>query len=305
MDSRERRASLMRRARVVLACVSAAIAVLAGAATSVAGRRAPGSDSPAGVRLLLAHPAYRAGQSIPVTLVNGSRSLILRGVCFDVQRRADGGWMSVTGTHGIALPCSMTAGVPQPAGARADVELVLYDDLRPGDYRITLRYKPAHGVDLGNLTGPDVRSVHAGLSVLVFRLGAKPSLSGRRILALAERAASGAGDPQPTLIQHAAGTRFDANRIASGELVFEWNWSYLIAIRGHFAATRAPLPHGGKPPSGTVITLVVDARTGQITDGGLSNRYPSLAQLGPVTTDLRGAWANTRRVRHSPAPPRP
>ncbi len=37
---------------------------------------------------------------------------------------------------------------------------------------------------------------------------------------------------------------------------------------------------------GTVIRLVVDARTGQITDSGLSDRYPPLAQLGRVTTDL-------------------
>jgi len=63
-----------------------------------------------------------------------------------------------------------------------------------------------------------VRSVHAGLKVLAFRPGARPSLSERRILRLAEHAASGSGDPKPTLIQHAAGTRFDAVRIWSGDL---------------------------------------------------------------------------------------
>jgi hypothetical protein len=36
-----------------------------------------------------------------------------------------------------------------------------------------------------------------------------------------------------------------------------------------------------------VITLVVDAATGQVTDSGVSNRYPPLARLGKVTTDLR------------------
>jgi hypothetical protein len=40
----------------------------------------------------------------------------------------------------------------------------------------------------------------------------------------------------------------------------------------------------------------VNASTGQVTDGGLSNRYPDLAKLGRVHTDLR-------RVprRHQPA----
>jgi hypothetical protein len=84
------------------------------------------------------------------------------------------------------------------------------------------------------------------------------------------------------------GTRFDAVRISSSDLVFEWNWSYLIAIRGDFTtATGVPLPPGAKPPTGTVVTLVVDARTGQVTDSGLSDRYPPLGELGPVTTDLR------------------
>jgi hypothetical protein len=36
----------------------------------------------------------------------------------------------------------------------------------------------------------------------------------------------------------------------------------------------------------SVITLVLDARTGHVTDFGISDRYPPLAQLGPVTTDL-------------------
>ena len=53
------------------------------------------------------------------------------------------------------------------------------------------------------------------------------------------RPASGDGDPRPTLIQHAVGTRFDAVRISSGDLVFEWNWSYLISIRGLSQTTGA------------------------------------------------------------------
>ena len=195
--------------------------------------------------------------------------------------------VTVASTHGIRLPCLAIDSIPQPAGTGVQDE-PLYDDLLPGDYRITLRYKPAHGMDIGSLRGPHVRSVQARLKVLAYRPGPRPSLDEQRILALAERAASGAGDPKPTLIQHAVGTHFDAVRISSGDLVFEWNWSYLIAIQGHFIAFGAtPIPPGAKPPTGTVITLVVDTRTGRVTDSGLSNRYPPLAELGPVTTDLR------------------
>jgi hypothetical protein len=236
--------------------------------------------------LVLAHNAYAAGHSITVTVVNGSHTQILRGVYFELQRQDRGRWRSVTRTHGIALPCAGTFGDPQPAGARAQVGLPLYDDLVPGDYRLTLRYKAPHGLNLGNLRGPQVRSVHARLKVVAFRPGPRPSLSEERILSFAEQAARRSGDPKPPLIQHATGTRFEAVLISSGDLGFEWNWSYLIAIRGHFRATDASYL-GAKPPSGSVITLVVDARRGQVTDTGISNRYPPLAKLGPVTTDLR------------------
>jgi hypothetical protein len=36
-----------------------------------------------------------------------------------------------------------------------------------------------------------------------------------------------------------------------------------------------------------VITLVLDAKTGQVEDFGASNDYPDIAKLGPVTTDYR------------------
>jgi hypothetical protein len=195
--------------------------------------------------------------------------------------------VTVTHTHGISFPCIQIAGVSQRAGARAQVGLPLYDDLIPGQYRIMLRYETAPAVNLGNLAGPHVHSVSARLSVLAYRPGPRPSLSEQQILSMAEGAAHRSGNPMPTLIQHVIGTRFDAVRISSGDLVFEWNWSYLIAIRGRFSAIYASYPAGVTPPTGTVMTLVVDARTGHVTDSGVSERYPPLATLGPVTTDFR------------------
>lgn len=116
---------------------------------------------------------------------------------------------------------------------------------------------------------------------------ARPHLSGPRILRIAETAATRAGDPNPTLIQHSAGTRRRANLIASGDQVPGRRWSYLIAERGHFVLKNPTQPLAARAPRGSVLTLVVDASTGKITDSGLSNRYPHLTALGPVHTDLR------------------
>jgi hypothetical protein len=115
----------------------------------------------------------------------------------------------------------------------------------------------------------------------------RPHLSEGRILGIARRAAADAGDRRPTLIQHSQGTRHRANKVDSGDGVPGCRWSYLIAERGHFILRDAHRPPGAPPPRGTVLTLVLDAQSADITDLGLSNRYPHLRRLGPVTTDLR------------------
>lgn len=128
--------------------------------------------------------------------------------------------------------------------------------------------------------------------------GAPPGLTEAQILRIALRAAARSGDPRPTLIQHAAGTRADANRVAYGGPVGGSAWSILIAERGKFIGYGASIPLGAQLPRGTVTTLIVNAATGQVTDDGISYRYPPLAQLGPVTTDFRSyssCPANGRR----------
>jgi hypothetical protein len=124
--------------------------------------------------------------------------------------------------------------------------------------------------------------------------GSRPRLSERHILRIAERTAARAGDRRPSLIQHAEGPRAKANRVDSGEGVPGCRWSYLIAERGHFVLRRSE-GLGTHPPRGTVLTLVIDAATARGTDGGVSNRYPDLDRLGPVTTDLRTP-ATSRRA---------
>jgi len=249
-------------------------------------------SKPSTVRLVLARSTLRAGQEASVTIVNDDSLPILRDICLILQRSVDGRWETVTRTHGVSVACQRS-GIPQGAHSSEAVGLPLYDDLVPGAYRATLLYKPMTlGVDV-ELNAPDDDVAQASFTVLAFRTGAKAHLSEARIRKIAERAATESGDPSPALIQHGEGTRFAANLVASGDLVFGWAWSYLIAVRGHFVLNQArgpsgtPVPSGAPTRRGSVMTLVVNASTGQVTDSGVSDRYPHLAKLGPVVTDLR------------------
>ncbi len=261
------------------------VVALVGASASV------GGASPASPPVSLALPAGEAlypGESVSVTVVNHSANVVYRSFCFVLARLDASGWQQVVDSHRVNVACAIWAGEVQDAHSRQPLELALYDDLRPGTYRITAYYRPVpkHWRVLKALTRRD------RFARLQFTIGPaprqrKPHLSEKRIMGLAMAAAKEGGDGRPSLIQHAAGTHFNAVRIGQGDLVFEWNWSYLIAIRGHFSDSGVGPPGSSSTIHGTVITLVVDARTGQVTDSGVSNRYPPLAQLGKVTTDLR------------------
>jgi hypothetical protein len=246
-----------------------------------------GSTLPAVGLALPRGQALYPGESVPVTVFNHSTGLTYRSTCFVLARLTARGWQQIIETHRVNIACAIWAGVVQDPRSRQALALPLYDDLHPGTYRITLYYRPAprHWTVLKALTRRD-RFARLEFTVGPAPRQAKPRLSEKRIMRLALAAAKGGGDPHPSLIQHAAGTHFNAVRIGQGDLVFEWNWSYLIAIRGHFSYSGIGPPGAGSTIHGTVITLVVDARTGQVTDSGLSHRYPPLAQLGKVTTDL-------------------
>ena len=237
------------------------------------------------VGLVLPQQPLTSGEGVPVTVVNNSSSAIYRSLCFVLERRTSRGWRAITRTQGVPVACAIWAGQVQDAHSRQPEQLELYDDLRPGGYRITLFYRPVpkHWRVIPPLTRRD-RFVRLPITVQRAPARPRPRLSEQRLLQIAEHAAANAGDPHPSLIQHAAGPRFEAVLVASGDLVFEWNWSYLIAERGHFRYSGVGLANA--TISGTVLTLVVDAATGQVTDSGLSKHYPHLRQLGAVMTDV-------------------
>lgn len=238
------------------------------------------------VRLVLPQQPLTSAEGVPVMVINRGSSAIYRSLCFVLERRTSLGWRAITRTHGVNVGCSIWAGAVQAAHSRQPEQLQLYDDLRPGSYRVTLFYRrvPKHWRVIPPLSRRD-RFVRRLIPVKRAPARPRPQLSEKRLERIAEEAAANAGDPQPSLIQHAAGPRFEAVLIGSGELVFEWTWSYLIAERGQFT-------YSGVGPSNTSIsesalTLVVDATTGHVTDSGLSKRYPHLRRLGPITTDVR------------------
>jgi hypothetical protein len=109
------------------------------------------------------------------------------------------------------------------------------------------------------------------------------------LLALALDVAVRMGDPNPMLIQHARGTRYEVTR-TTGSIVFSDAPSYIVAMQGNFR-TRRPSPPRHLIPNDQQFlsypfqTLVIDTETGQITDSGSSNQCPNLASLGEVVTD--------------------
>jgi hypothetical protein len=261
------------------AMVLAASAALGGAASA-----SPTAGEPPPVALRLPSHTLRAGQSVEVKIINRTSRELLVSSCFLLQLRRAHSWKTITRTHGVHVPCSLTNGVPLSAGQRSDfTSLILYDDLQPGAYRITMAYKvlPEHWRTAS--LKRNHRLLKATVMVLPFDPGTPPKLAETRIRRIALKAAAGG---HPTLIQHAEGTRFEANLIAGGDLVYEWTWAYLIAIKGHFKFTP-PSPGPSRPHTYSAITLVVDAKTGQTEDFGISNDYPDIAKLGPVTTDYR------------------
>lgn len=76
-------------------------------------------------------------------------------------------------------------------------------------------------------------------------------------------------------------------KASSGDLVQklarERTGFYLIVLRGHFVCRGCSVPPGGKPPRGSIAT-VVWSRSERGTDFGVSNHLPpSMSQLGKPT----------------------
>jgi hypothetical protein len=109
-----------------------------------------------------------------------------------------------------------------------------------------------------------------------------------RLTAMAHRAATINGDPAPAWITAVLTMRAKALTSATpGDYVpgSAFVKVFLITMRGHFTARNATGPPGAKAPTGRYLSLVIDAKTFQGLDFGISPKPPPVppASLGPVT----------------------
>jgi hypothetical protein len=60
---------------------------------------------------------------------------------------------------------------------------------------------------------------------------------------------------------------------------------YLVTIKGHFVCNLCSGPPGGRAPTGTYLSIVIEAKNFRGTGAGISPKAPpvSPSQLGPVT----------------------
>jgi hypothetical protein len=60
---------------------------------------------------------------------------------------------------------------------------------------------------------------------------------------------------------------------------------YLVTIKGHFVCGLCSVPPGSHAPTGTYLSLVIDARTFAGTDSGIGPKPPPVppTRFGPVT----------------------
>jgi hypothetical protein len=115
-----------------------------------------------------------------------------------------------------------------------------------------------------------------------------PASAISQLRVLASRAAKGNGDAAPEWVTAVLTTHAKALTSATpGDLVPDAGQVsvYLVTMRGHFTAYGASPPPGAALPTGEYLSIVVDARTFQVLDLGLSPAPPpvSPASLGPVT----------------------
>src|SRR5436309_1535448 len=94
------------------------------------------------------------------------------------------------------------------------------------------------------------------------------------VTAAASRVAAINGDAHPSSAAWVKTTRQTAISAESTDTVDSNQSVYYVVLHGHFAATKGYLGPGAAVPTGTILTLTVDASTGEVLDNSLSNKTP-------------------------------
>jgi hypothetical protein len=95
-----------------------------------------------------------------------------------------------------------------------------------------------------------------------------------------QRVATINGEPTPTQAQWVETTRQVAVASQSSDGVDSDQNVYFVILHGQFVDTHAYMPPGASAPTGTVLTMTVDASTGEVLDSGLSDIAPNYTDTG-------------------------
>jgi hypothetical protein len=115
-----------------------------------------------------------------------------------------------------------------------------------------------------------------------------PASAARRLTAIADRAVTVNHGHGVTWASAVVTTRPKALTSATpGDLApnDEKTVVYLVTVKGHFVATAVSVPPGAHAPTGTYMSMVINAKTFAGLDFGLSPKPPPVApaSFGPVT----------------------
>jgi hypothetical protein len=105
-----------------------------------------------------------------------------------------------------------------------------------------------------------------------------------KLRTMALQASSADGVPSPKTIEAVFSPNHQAaEKIVSGDIVNDHVAVYVIEVTGGtFTDNAASTPPGAPAPSGSVLTLTVDAQSFRVLDFGLTDTAPDLTQIGPV-----------------------
>jgi hypothetical protein len=107
-------------------------------------------------------------------------------------------------------------------------------------------------------------------------------LSEAQITQMAVGFAAANSDANPTSIEHVEGSQQQVVLAFSGATVPYDGEVVGVVMQGHFVGN---VSGPGGSPTGSVLTMVIDATTGRLTGFGIENNVPDLTGLGPVTRD--------------------
>nr|WSX53660.1 hypothetical protein OG409_34930 [Streptomyces sp. NBC_00974] len=100
------------------------------------------------------------------------------------------------------------------------------------------------------------------------------------LVEIAQRIAAKNGDGHPKNLKVVKTKRKAAAQAVSGAAVNSDQDAFVVEMTGKFTAHQVKVPHGGPQPTGSTLTLTIDANTGLILDWGLTTGTPTPTRLG-------------------------